>query len=511
MSETAALPVDARLEANSRRAAQRRNLSRAVKDARERLSSSSGTNITFDYELTFTYARNRISTLLVIPALTFLIAGAAALLTDIKAAGLWFIAAMITHALVVLGCRKFLEIPEHDVDLARWRRRFILREFLFGLSWVGLFILPFDSGHALQVFQFSASIIAIGMMTILTSNLAKGALASTLPITVGLIASLVLHQELLSYLMAAITASAQILFYLLGQRLHTSSLAITAYRAEKDLLIAELEHAQAVSEDSRRRAEEANVAKSRFLATISHELRTPLNAILGFSEVMRDEVLGPLKNDTYKEYITDIHASGNHLLNLINEILDLSRIEAGRFQMEEEPVVLIYVIEECINLVNLKAKNKDIKVLEAFEDNLPRLWADERSVRQVVLNLLSNAIKFTPTGGEVTIKAGWTASGGQYVSVRDNGPGISEEEIPIVLSAFGQGAIAIKSAEQGTGLGLPIVQAIIEMHGGTFDLHSKLREGTEAIATFPASRVLEAMPPIEESESQPARAVGGQR
>lgn len=511
MSETAPLPVDARLEANSRRAKQRRNLSQAVKEARERLSSSSGTNITFDYELTFTYARNRISTFLVFPALTLVIAAAAAFLSDVLAAGLWFAGAMIAHILVVLGCRAFLDVPEHEVDLARWRRGFIVRELLFGLSWTGLFILPFNDGQALQVFQFSASIIAIGMMTILTSNLAKGSLAATVPVTLGLTVTFALHQDLLFYLMAAITVSAQVLFYLLGQRLHTSSLAIIAYRAEKDLLIAELEHAQAVSEDSRRRAEEANVAKSRFLATISHELRTPLNAILGFSEVMRDEVLGPLQNESYKEYVIDIHASGNHLLNLINEILDLSRIEAGKFQMEEEPVVLIYVIEECINLVEMRARNKDIKIHEAFEEDLPRLYADERSVRQIVLNLLSNAIKFTPTGGEVIIKAGWTASGGQYVSVRDNGPGISEDEIPIVLSAFGQGAIAIKSAEQGTGLGLPIVQAIVEMHGGTFDLHSKLREGTEAIATFPASRVLEAMPPMAESNNQPARLAGGRR
>ena len=497
--------------ANRKRAEQRRNLSRAVKDARERLSSSSGTNITFDYELTFTYARNRISTFLVIPALTLFIAGAAALLSDPSSAASWFAGTMITHLLIAVGCRGFLAIPEHEVNLNRWRRRFIASEFLFGLSWAGLFFLPFTVDQSFQVFQFSASIIAIGMLTILTSNLSKSTLAATIPITLGLTLSFVLHQDLISYLMAAITLTAQVLFFLLGQRLHTSSMAIVAYRAEKDLLIAELEHAQAISEDSRRRAEEANVAKSRFLATISHELRTPLNAILGFSEVMRDEVLGPLQNDTYKEYVGDIHSSGKHLLNLINEILDLSRIEAGRFQMDEEPVVLIYVIEECLNLVNLKAKNKDIKVREAFEENLPRLWADERSLRQIVLNLLSNAIKFTPTGGEITVKAGWTSGGGQYVSVRDNGPGIAADEIPIVLSAFGQGAIAIKSAEQGTGLGLPIVQAIVEMHGGTFDLRSKLREGTEAIATFPASRVLEAMPPITEDTPKPAKTAAGQR
>jgi two-component system cell cycle sensor histidine kinase PleC len=125
---------------------------------------------------------------------------------------------------------------------------------------------------------------------------------------------------------------------------------------------------------------------------------------------------------------------------------------------------------------------------------MPRLFADERSVRQVALNLLSNAVKFTPSGGEIKVKTGWTASGGQYLSVKDNGPGIPEDEIPIVLSAFGQGSIAIKSAEQGTGLGLPIVQALMAMHDGVFKLKSKLREGTEAIALFPPTRVMDVLP-----------------
>ena len=150
-------------------------------------------------------------------------------------------------------------------------------------------------------------------------------------------------------------------------------------------------------------------------------------------------------------------------------------------------------------MMQIRANKKTITISEAIEKELPRIWADERAVRQVLLNLLSNAVKFTPTGGEVLIKAGWTAGGGQYVSIRDNGPGIPEDEIPIVMQAFGQGAIAIKSAEAGTGLGLPIVKALVQMHGGTFDLKSRLREGTEVLVTFPASRVLEAMPALDEA------------
>jgi two-component system cell cycle sensor histidine kinase PleC len=201
---------------------------------------------------------------------------------------------------------------------------------------------------------------------------------------------------------------------------------------------------------------------------------------------------------TYKEYAADIHNSGVHLLNLINEILDLSRIEAGRYELNEEAVSLAQIVQDCRHLLKLRARNRGIEINEAFEEDLPRLWADERAVRQICLNLLSNAIKFTPQGGEVWLKVGWTASGGQYMSVRDNGPGIPDDEIPIVLASFGQGTNAIKSAEQGTGLGLPIAKNLIDLHGGTFTLKSKLREGTEVIVTFPPERVMSALGPIDE-------------
>jgi two-component system cell cycle sensor histidine kinase PleC len=251
-----------------------------------------------------------------------------------------------------------------------------------------------------------------------------------------------------------------------------------------------------MSDEARRRAEEANLAKSRFLASMSHELRTPLNAILGFSEVMAGEVLGPIGNETYRDYARDIHDSGQHLLNLINEILDLSRIEAGRYTLHEEPMRLVETVEECCHMMELKARAKDIRIVQQFEQSLPKLFADERAIRQVALNLLSNAVKFTPTGGEIRVKVGWTAGGGQYLAVKDNGPGIPEDEIPVVLAAFGQGSIAIKSAEQGTGLGLPIVQGLVAMHDGVFELRSKIREGTEAIAVFPRARVMESLPAV---------------
>jgi two-component system cell cycle sensor histidine kinase PleC len=199
----------------------------------------------------------------------------------------------------------------------------------------------------------------------------------------------------------------------------------------------------------------------------------------------------------YGEYAGDIHDSGQHLLNLINEILDLSRIEAGRYELNEESVSLVSAAEECTHLLKMRAGSRGITIHDLYEPGLPKLWADERAVRQICLNLLSNAIKFTPQGGEIWIKAGWTASGGQYLSVRDTGPGIPEDEISVVLSSFGQGSNALKSAEQGAGLGLPIVKGLIDLHGGSFTLRSKLREGTEVLVTFPTERVMTALPPVE--------------
>jgi two-component system cell cycle sensor histidine kinase PleC len=167
-------------------------------------------------------------------------------------------------------------------------------------------------------------------------------------------------------------------------------------------------------------------------------------------------------------------------------------------------VSISHIIDDAKHMLALRAKAKNQTVNAKIEENLPRLWADERATRQIVLNLLSNAIKFTPPGGEVWIKAGWTVGSGQYISIKDSGPGIPESEIPLVLSSFGRGSLAIKTAEQGSGLGLPIVKGLIDLHGGTFTLKSRPREGTEVIVTFPPERVMEALAPVGAAEAQPA-------
>ncbi len=484
---------------NRERADRRRAVARTVRDLRERLISTTGTKPAYDYELLLTFARTRLAGAYALPFLVVLLAATALVWIDVALVVGWAALVLAMHVLVLTIANRFTQLASEKVNVKAWSRRFAAADFIYGLAW-GTILLFSTAGQGvgLEVFQFSTGLTVIAVGTMLASSVPLAAVTGTLPVALLLAAILSSHGEFLFHTMALMAGGAEAFFLILAARLHSTTLLMIESRAVKDQLIGELETANAISDESRRRAEEANLAKSRFLATMSHELRTPLNAILGFSEVMKNEILGPLANASYKEYIGDIHSSGQHLLNLINEILDLSRIEAGRYELHEEPVNLAYLVEECRHLVSLKARNKNITVIERLEPDLPRLWADERAVRQVVLNLLSNAVKFTQSGGAVEVEVGWTAGGGQYVTVRDNGPGIPEEEIPIVLSAFGQGSIAIKSAEQGTGLGLPIVQALMRTHDGTFELRSKLREGTEAICIFPKARVMEALPPIQD-------------
>ena len=357
---------------------------------------------------------------------------------------------------------------------------------------------PFGIDENTGIFNLFVMFLVIAVSSMLASNLPAAVLAATAPVSIAVALNFVLRGTVQGYILGAMAVAVLGYFALLALRIFTTALTTIEARAETEALIGELEQAKAKSDEARRRAETANVAKSRFLAQISHELRTPLNAILGFSEVMKNEIFGKIP-PSYKDYAADIHQSGVHLLGLINEILDLSRVEAGRYELNEQTIDLCSVVEDCHRLLKLRATSRSITIHTRFEPDMPRLWADERAVRQICLNLLSNAIKFTPQGGEVWLKAGWTASGGQYVSVRDNGPGIPEHEIPIVLDTFGQGSNAIKSAEQGAGLGLPIVRSLIELHGGTFALKSKLREGTEVIVTFPPERVMSVLERIDEA------------
>lgn len=480
-------------------ARQRRAAAKRVREVRDRLTSTSGTRPAFDRELLRQYAQNRLSGALGVILLAIAIGFISVFWSNIAWAGLWVAIVLAIQLASMLKCREFLAGPGDEMAMRRARLTFIVLDLLFGLAWMANLVHPADDAPSTDIINVFVMLLVVAVSSMLGSSLPIAVFATTAPLTIAIAVSYVLAGSIHGYVLAGLALTALSYFGLLCNRLYTSNLAALEARAEKDALIGELEQAKAKSDEARRHAEAANIAKSRFLAQMSHELRTPLNAILGFSEVMKNELFGAHSIAAYKDYANDIHNSGVHLLGLINEILDLSRIEAGRYELNEEAVALLQVAEECHHLLKLRAATRNIVIHDLFEPDMPRIWADERAVRQICLNLLSNAIKFTPQGGEIWLKVGWTAAGGQYLSVKDTGPGIPDSEIPIVLDTFGQGSNAIKSAEQGAGLGLPIVKSLIELHGGTFSLKSKLREGTEVVVTFAPERVMAALEPIVEA------------
>ncbi len=477
-----------------------------VRSVRLEVAGKTARPIEYEIERLHSYAESHVSARIALPLFLLVIAFGLAQWTSYTLALFWVATTLLSYGLLYVRSLLFLKTNDDEIDLKHWRFQFVTSQILIAASW-SLFAFydcstcGYDSTFVIVKFSIMLVFQAITMM--LSYGIGSALLLTSAPPTIIFALLLLLTYQPANAIMGAILITSQVFFYFVAEQYRTSLMAKLKYHAEREELIAELATAKSISEEARRRAEEANLAKSRFLATMSHELRTPLNAILGFSEVMKSEVLGPLGNDTYKSYVKDIHDSGTHLLNVINEILDLSRIEAGRHELNEEAISLANVVDDARHMVELRAKTKGVSINMQAESNLPPIWADEKAVRQITLNLLSNALKFTPTNGRILIRVGWTSRGGQYLSIQDNGPGIPEEEIPVVLSSFGQGSIAIKSAEQGSGLGLPIVQALMHMHNGKFELKSKLREGTVVIATFPRSRVLDISGKADARRSKP--------
>jgi two-component system cell cycle sensor histidine kinase PleC len=485
-----------------------------LREVRARLAQGSTIKPEFEYELLSMFARNELSARVTLPLLALIFSLASMFWAPMLQASAWLAMVVSAKFFMIAACRKFLAEPRGKTPVGQWRRRFTWLELANGIAWGGIAIVGLDAADAAShVFMLASLIVLLAIRMTFASTVMTILYACTIPMTLAIVARLLMQGHPFYIAMATMAVGLHVYFIFLAKGLNSTSLAMLEFRAEKDALIAEIEEEKAISDEARRRAESANMAKSRFLATMSHELRTPLNAILGFSEVMKSELLGPIENDNYKEYAGNIHDSGKHLLQLINEILDLSRIEAGRYELHEEPVRLAEVVQDCLRLLTLRAESKGLHVDAEFDRNLGQLWADERAVRQICLNLVTNALKFTPRGGRVDIVVKNTPDGGQVLSVKDTGPGIPKEEIPKVMQAFGQGSLAHHTAEGGTGLGLPIVQNLVDLHGGTFELLSELRKGTEAIVTLPPGRVLRAMPPLQplgqERHRQPPVAVRG--
>ena len=230
-------------------------------------------------------------------------------------------------------------------------------------------------------------------------------------------------------------------------------------------------------------------AKSQFLATMSHELRTPLNAIIGFSEVISNESFGPLGDPRYKDYNLYVQESGRHLLTLITDVLDFSKIDAGRLELHEEEIDMRDTINGVLRMLQVQADGAGVRLRGEIAGSLPALRADQRRVRQVLINLLSNAVKFTARDGEVIVSAA-ESEAGLVVAVADNGIGIAPEDIPTALDPFGQVDSSLNRKYAGTGLGLPLSQRLVRLHGGELSITSAVNAGTTVTITFPPQRLV---------------------
>ena len=250
-------------------------------------------------------------------------------------------------------------------------------------------------------------------------------------------------------------------------------------------------------------AELASRAKSDFLANVSHELRTPLNAIIGFSEIIKDQLFGPMGNQRYREYAIDIHDSGTHLLSLINDILDLSKIEAGKFELHEEPIDFEAATKSSFRIMRDRAEEAGVTLELDVPPELPRLRADPRAVKQILLNLLSNAVKFTDAGGRVVVSAQLAGNGGLRIQVEDTGIGIAEEDIAKAMAPFGQVDSSLSRKYEGTGLGLPLTRRLVDLHDASLTLTSRAERGTCVTINFPRDRVCP-----QEVDFEPPRVVG---
>lgn len=265
--------------------------------------------------------------------------------------------------------------------------------------------------------------------------------------------------------------------------------AFLGYRGSgRDVTAAKTAEAELIK--ARDAAQAADKAKSAFLTHMSHELRTPLHAILGFSDTIRRELFGPVGRGEYADYAEEIHASGRHLLSMVNDLLDLSKVKDGHWRLREEDVDMAALVDSLARMVSAIADQKGVNIRAARPTELPRLRADGRLLKQAVLNLLSNAIKYSDTGGTVLLTAAIEATGDCVLRVSDQGIGMAADQVPRLLQPFEQGESLLARSQDGTGLGLPLAKSFVEMMGGNLHINSKLGAGTTVEIRFPASRLL---------------------
>ena len=376
---------------------------------------------------------------------------------------------------------------DSECDVDSWLQCFVMTQAFGSAAWGLMPWLCWEKGNALNHMFLAACTMAViaGLVVARGSNM-KMYIANLLPLSLMTSARFLTGDSIPDIAMGALAPFVAFQMWYTGRPLVLRMGEDARLRFKVEDMAAELEDARDQALKKRFEAETANASKTAFLANMSHELRTPLNAILGFSEIISQECFGPVGSQRYRDYAGDIHASGAHLLSLINDLLDVAKIEAGRMDIAPHPLDPGRVFDVALKLISIKAREKDQTLAITVEPGAPPLYADERAVKQILINLVSNAVKFTPVGGRIDVIGGKSANGDFQITVRDNGPGIPPDKLEMIFSPFNQVDNRFDRQAGGTGLGLALVKGLAELHGGRAWLESEFGKGCSVFVTFPA-------------------------
>jgi two-component system cell cycle sensor histidine kinase PleC len=395
-------------------------------------------------------------------------------------------AAMGASALMATAYQ-YYDDSEGDVD--SWLQCFVMIQAFGSAAWGLMPWLCWEKGNELNHMFLAVCVMAViaGLVVARGSNM-RMYIANLLPLSLMTAARYLLGDSVTDMVMGAVAPFVAFQMWYTGRPLVLRMGEDARLRFKVEDLARELEETRDEALRKRFEAEAANASKTAFLANMSHELRTPLNAILGFSEIIAQECFGPVGSERYRDYAGDIHSSGAHLLSLINDLLDVAKIEAGRMDIAPHALDAVRTFDIALKLIGTKAREKDQSLVIAVEQNAPELYADERAVKQILINLVSNAVKFTPLGGKIEVIGSRAANGDFQIMVRDNGPGIPREKIDNIFQPFNQVDNRFDRQAGGTGLGLALVRGLAELHGGRAWLESELGRGCAVFVTLPLEK-----------------------
>jgi len=411
--------------------------------------------------------------------------GHASLVTALYLPMIVTLAIGISSALISLYLTRTRDAEDFGT-VQSWFLRILAMQASISLAW-GLMPWLLWEPHNLVNHMFLAAVaiaVTAGLVMSRGSNMPMF-FASLVPISLMTTARFALGGAGVDWAVAVAVPLYSFQLWFTGRTLVSRMQEDARLRFQVEDMARELEETRDEALKKRFEAEAANASKTAFLANMSHELRTPLNAILGFSEIISQECFGPVGNRRYRDYATDIHSSGAHLLSLINDLLDIAKIEAGRMEISPNPLDARRAFEIALKLISFKAGEKRQQLAIQVDPNAPPLYADERALKQILINLVSNAVKFTPEGGRIDVIASAAKGGGFQIMVRDNGPGIPQEKLAKIFTPFNQVDNRYDRQAGGTGLGLALVRGLTELHGGRAWVESEQGSGCSAFVVLP--------------------------